>query len=88
MLSVVADWDSAVGLPCKDEGLPHIIILLAHDPVISAHAGNVLATIAFHTQDQVVVRLQVYDFLRLYRLLQHSRGSQTCSIAPRLYGFV
>ena len=68
----MADWEPAAGLPCKYKGLPHIIILLAHDPVISAHAGDVLAAVTFHTQNQVVVRFQVYDFSRLYWLLQHS----------------
>lgn len=57
--------------PCKDESLPDIIVLLAHDPVVCAHAGDVLAAIAFDPQDQIIKGLQIYHLVRLIWLLQH-----------------
>ena len=59
-------------VPGKDEGLPDVVVPLAHDPVLSAHTGNVLAPVAPDAQDQVVKVLQVDDRVGGHWLLRHS----------------
>jgi len=59
------DWCA----PGKEEGLPDVVILGAHNPVLCAEVCNVLAAVAIHSVGDGIVFAQV-DVLTLALNLQ------------------
>ena len=47
------------GAPGEQEGLPHVLGIAAHHPILGAKAGNIEASVSSHPICQRVVVLQV-----------------------------